>query len=108
GQRAVAGPVPAGGGGGLAPAPGPAGPPLSPALARLGAEAALHQGDRPRAAELARLAVPDDARDYRDHLWLAGVLESAGRRAEAGHQLERLVAWSGDIADPWVALLRHL
>ena len=85
-----------------------AGAALTPALARLGCEAAQRLRDHPWAAELARLAVAEDARDYRDHLWLAGVLESAGRPPEAERVLERLTATSGDIADTWVALLRHL
>src|SRR5262249_32769674 len=40
-------------------------------LARLGADAALRTRDLGRAVALARRAVPDDARDHRDHLWLA-------------------------------------
>ena len=81
---------------------------LPAVLARLGCEAALRLRDQRRAAELARLAVPEEARDYRDHLWLAAVLEAAGRPTEAMQVLERLTATSGDIADTWVALLRHL
>jgi tetratricopeptide (TPR) repeat protein len=81
---------------------------LPPALARLGCEAALRLRDLSRTAELARLAVPENAHDYREHLWLADVLESAGRPTEAGRVLERLTETSGDIPDTWVALLRHL
>ena len=81
---------------------------LTDRLARLGCEAALRLRDFSRAAELARLAVPANARDHRDHLWLANVLETAGRPDEAGRVLERLTQTSGDIADTWVALLRHL
>jgi tetratricopeptide (TPR) repeat protein len=84
------------------------GPALPPGLARLGCEAALRLRDFSRAAALARLAVPEDARDYRDHLWLADVLESVGRPVEAGRVLGRLTETSGDIADTWVAFLRHL
>src|SRR5262249_60936920 len=54
------------------------------------------------------LAVPAEARDYRDHLWLANVLEQAGRLPEAGRVLERLTRSAGDVAEAWVALLRHL
>ena len=83
-------------------------PVLSSSLARLGCAAALHLRDHSRAVELARLAVPENARDYRDHLWLARVLTEAGRDTEAGKVLERLTENSGAIADTWVALLRHL
>src|SRR5207248_5850925 len=86
----------------------PARLPLRPALARLGCETALQLRDSLRAVELARLAVPEHARDYRDHLWLADVLRTAGRTGEARRVLERLTEWSGDVADVWVALIRHL
>jgi tetratricopeptide (TPR) repeat protein len=82
--------------------------PVPPALARLGCETALELHDSLRAVELARLAVREDARDYRDHLWLAGVLTTAGRTSEARRVLERLVERSGDVAEVWVALVRHL
>src|SRR6266542_6944547 len=70
---------------------------VRPALARLGSETALQLRDFPRAAALARLAVPEDARDYRDHLWLADVLTLAGRSGEARRVLDRLVERSGDL-----------
>src|SRR5262249_44638453 len=49
-----------------------------------------------------------DARDYRDHLWLADVLTRAGRSGEGRRVLEKLVERSGDLAEGWVALIRHL
>src|SRR5262249_11009581 len=81
---------------------------LPPALARLGCETALQLRDGLRVVELARRAVPEDARDYRDHLWLADVLTRAGQPAEARRVLEGLVERSGDVADSWVALIQHL
>ncbi len=82
--------------------------PLKLSLARLGSEVARQAGDSARAVELAVQAVPPDARDHRDHLWLADLLERAGRTPEARQVLERLVEHAGDIPDTWVALIRHL
>jgi tetratricopeptide (TPR) repeat protein len=87
--------------GGLAPV-------LSPALAQIGSEAALRQRDFTRAAELARLAVPAMSRDYRDSLWLAGILDAGGYADDARQVLEALIARQGDVGDIWVALIRHL
>src|SRR5262249_39620745 len=81
---------------------------VRPALARLGSEAALQLRDFSRAAELARRAVPEDTRDYRDHLWLADVLTMAGRSGEARRVLDRLGERSGDFAEVWGARIRHL
>jgi predicted Zn-dependent protease len=77
-------------------------------LARLGAEAALKRHDLERALVLARTAVPPAARDYRDHLWHAQVLDAAGKPQEAEAALRRAVLRAGAAPDPWVALVRHL
>jgi tetratricopeptide (TPR) repeat protein len=76
--------------------------------ARFGADIALRAGRPDRARELARLAVPIQSRDYREHLWLGGVLEAAGRRAQAEEVLRRAVELADRVPDAWVALVAHL
>jgi tetratricopeptide (TPR) repeat protein len=82
--------------------------PLGKELARLGAEVALKLGEPTRAAGLAREAVPADARDYREHLWLARLLDGAGLPAEAEAVLRRTVKSDGVVPDVWEALITHL
>jgi tetratricopeptide (TPR) repeat protein len=82
--------------------------PLSKELAELAVECALFGRAPERAAQVARQMVPDDARDYRDHLWLAQVLIRAGEPAEAETVLRRLVQRSPAVPDVWVALVEHL
>src|SRR5262249_26470077 len=91
----------------LFPLPAPA-KPLPASLARLGCEVALRQRDHQRALELAPRAVPADSRNHLDQLWLARLYEKLGRPAEATRVLERLAERSGDVAEVWVALVRHL
>jgi tetratricopeptide (TPR) repeat protein len=76
--------------------------------AHLGADIALKLGDFPRAAALARQAVPADARDYRDHLWQAKVLALAGDAAGAEAVLRQAVKQSPTIPEVWVALVQRL
>ncbi|HEV3117938.1 MAG TPA: tetratricopeptide repeat protein, partial [Gemmataceae bacterium] len=57
--------------------------PLDGRYARLAAEIALGVNDLHRALELARKAVPVNARDYRDCLWLAKIEEAAGQLVDA-------------------------
>jgi predicted Zn-dependent protease len=82
-------------------------PPV-PGLLRLAAEITLRVGDRPRAVELARRAAPADGRDYQARLWLAGILESAGRGKEAEELLRRTARDAGTVPDVWEALVQHL
>jgi tetratricopeptide (TPR) repeat protein len=82
--------------------------PLSPDLARLGAEAARRRGDPGRAVALARQAVPPGSRDYRDHLWVAEMLAAAGRTGEAEQAIQKATQLGGNSPDPWLALVRHL
>jgi tetratricopeptide (TPR) repeat protein len=78
------------------------------ALARPAAELALRLRDYHRAVELAQQAVPPEARDYRDHLWLAQILETAARPAEAEEVFRRAVKQFADTPGPWVALVQFL
>ncbi len=82
--------------------------PLTRDLARLAADIALANLDARRTLALARQAVDADSRDYRDHLWLAHALETAGAKAEAGKVLRHAAAIAPRIPDVWVALVRHL
>ncbi len=82
--------------------------PLTRDQARLAADIALVQRDHRRALALGRQAVTTDARDYRDHLWLAHVQSAAGQEGDAEDTLRRAVQVGANIPDPWVALVRHL
>lgn len=77
-------------------------------LRRLAAEAALRNHDPDRALALARQAVPDDAADYRDTLWLARMLVAADRPVEAEGAFYRAVRQDDRAADAWVALAQYL
>jgi tetratricopeptide (TPR) repeat protein len=74
-------------------------------LARLGAEAARAVGDRQRALELARQAVPQDLRDYRETVWLARFLEGAGRAGEAEALLRAAAEKNPGTVEVWAALV---
>jgi cellulose synthase operon protein C len=92
---------------------------LSPDLQRLAARISLQTQDYRRALDLARKAVPADARDYRDQIWLGQVLWISARRAEAeGNMAEseqrrneadlaycKAVTLSSDQPESWVALV---
>src|SRR5262249_28378077 len=82
--------------------------PLGKDLARSAADLALRNRDYPRAVALARQAVAPDTRDYRDHLWLAHLLQTAGRPAEAEATLRRAARIAPAVPDVWVSLVRHL
>lgn len=77
-------------------------------LARLAAGVALHLGHRARAADLARRAVREDARDYRDRLWLAEMLAAAGQDMEAERVLRNVVRQAPSVPEAWAALVKHL
>jgi tetratricopeptide (TPR) repeat protein len=78
---------------------------LSPELARRGAEAALGVRDGARALQLARQAVPLPARDYRDALWLAEILEAVGEPTESEQVLRRTLRQAAAVPDVWAALV---
>jgi tetratricopeptide (TPR) repeat protein len=81
---------------------------LGPDLARGATHIALKAGDRDRALELARLAVPARSRGYRDQLWLGEVFAAAGRAAAAEAAYRRAAELGGRIPDAWVALVGFL
>jgi tetratricopeptide (TPR) repeat protein len=81
---------------------------LSPRLARLGADVALRQRRKERARELARLAVPNETRDYQQLIWLGQVLAEAGRPGEGEEALRQAVKLRDDLAETWLALIAHL
>lgn len=77
-------------------------------LARLAAETALRARNPGRAIELARQAVPPDAGDYREHLWLGSMLASLGQYSEAEEVFRRAVRVAPHTPDPWIALVSYL
>jgi len=82
--------------------------PLTPDLARLGADLALANGNPTRALDLARQTVPDDSRDYRDYLWMARFYQAAGQSAKAEESLGKAASLGAHNPDTWVALVEHL
>lgn len=77
-------------------------------VSRLAAEVALANGQADRAVDIARRVVAPQSRDYRGQLWLAHILEAAGRPAEAEQTLRAAVRQSGATPETWVALVRFL
>jgi tetratricopeptide (TPR) repeat protein len=82
--------------------------PLDGRHARLAAEIVLGVNDFNRALELARKAVPVNARDYRDCLWLAKIEEAAGQLVDARATLSRAVERGKNIPDTWAALAQFV
>ncbi len=76
-------------------------------LDRVAAEVLLGR-DGGRALELARRAVPESSKDYRDHLWLGQICLAAGQAAAAEKPFRRALELAGDAADPWVVLVQYL
>jgi predicted Zn-dependent protease len=74
-------------------------------FARHAAEIALRAGNREHALELARKAVSETSKDYRDHAWRAGVLAAAGHSTEAEEALRLSIRCADTIPDPWLALV---
>lgn len=79
-----------------------------PGVQRLAAEISLQRGDPERALKLARQAVSEQSRDYRDYLWLGQLLSATGTAAEAEPVLRRAVELGDKAPDTWVALILHL
>jgi predicted Zn-dependent protease len=82
--------------------------PLSPELARLGAEVAVGNGNSELARARAERAVRLPSTDYRDHLWLARILHACGDDAEATQLLRTALAHADHVPDVWVALIEQL
>jgi predicted Zn-dependent protease len=72
--------------------------------ARLAADIALHLKSPQRALELARSALAASSADYRDYLWLARIMEAAGKTADAHATLRKAVAQGRNIPDTWAEL----
>jgi tetratricopeptide (TPR) repeat protein len=80
----------------------------APSLQRLAAQISLQRHDPERALKLARRAVSDQSRDYRDYLWLGQVLGATGKPEEAEAAFRRALELADDAPDAWVALILHL
>jgi tetratricopeptide (TPR) repeat protein len=83
--------------------------PLGGDLGRLAAEVSLysHQAAE-QTLELARKAVPADAADPREQLWLGQILMALNQPAEAEKALRRAAAQAGDTPETWVSLVSLL
>jgi tetratricopeptide (TPR) repeat protein len=97
----------------------PEGTPVSSDLQRLAAQVFAQAHDFGRARELAQKAVSGQSKDFRDHLWLGQILDASAqaekrpaekvRLAQQAEKAFRQAAQlSGDVPDPWVALISFL
>ncbi len=82
-------------------------------LQRLAAELSLRTQNAGRAVELARQAVPGEATDCREQLWLGQLLAAAGESEDATRALRRAVELTEQTPGPLVAparvaLVQHL
>ncbi len=85
--------------------------PLTPELARLGADVALGSRDKlsaKTALRRAELAVATPIRDYREALWLASICLAAGESARAESMLTTALDLAGHAPDVWIAWLAYL
>jgi tetratricopeptide (TPR) repeat protein len=83
--------------------------PLLGDLQRLAAEVSFRSGrDNERALVLAKKAVADDPKSYRNHLWLAQVLWAVGQKVEAEPPLRRALELADNVPQTWVALVYYL
>jgi tetratricopeptide (TPR) repeat protein len=83
--------------------------PLLGDLQRLAAEVSFRSGrDNERALALAKKAVADDPKSYRNHLWLAQVLWAVGQKVEAEPALRRALELADNVPETWVALVYYL
>jgi tetratricopeptide (TPR) repeat protein len=80
----------------------------APGLQRLAAEISLQRHDPERALNLARRAVSEQSRDYRDYLWLGHMLGGTNNPEEAEAALYRAVELADNLPDAWIALILHL
>jgi tetratricopeptide (TPR) repeat protein len=72
---------------------------------------ALRKQDYTRALALAKKAVEDDPKDYRNYLWLAQVymrMQETEQQAQAEPALRQAVALASDAPETWVALVKYL
>jgi tetratricopeptide (TPR) repeat protein len=78
-------------------------------LQRFAAEASVRFKDMDRAKELAKKAVSDDSRDYRDFIWLGQILEADNPGSkEAEDAYRHAVELNETAPDAWVVLVQHL
>jgi tetratricopeptide (TPR) repeat protein len=86
----------------------PASEGAAPGLQRLAAEISLQRHDPERALNLARHAVSEQSRDYRDYLWLGHMLSGTGKPDEAEAALRKAVELADNLPDAWITLILHL
>ncbi|MSU78974.1 MAG: hypothetical protein EXS16_12875 [Gemmataceae bacterium] len=85
--------------------------PLTPDIARLGAEAAMGLRDKQStkvALRRAESAVTMPIRDYRDALWLSAICQAAGESARAEELLTSALNVAGHAPDVWLAWMEFL
>jgi tetratricopeptide (TPR) repeat protein len=83
--------------------------PLSEGMQKLYAEVALQgANDLGRALELAEKAVPPNATDYRQHLWLGRMLRATRQPEKAESAFRRALALADNVPETWVTLIQFL
>jgi tetratricopeptide (TPR) repeat protein len=97
----------------------PEGTAASSDLQRLAAQVYMQAHDFRQACESAEKAVSSQSTDYRDHLWLGQILDASAQAQNQPAERDRLAQQaekafrqaaqlSGDVPDPWVALISFL
>ena len=86
----------------------PKGYPMTDTIAQTAATLALRKGQKDRAIELARQAVPSETTDYRLYLWLGKFLAAAGQSADAEAAFRRATELGGEIPETWITLVEYL
>lgn len=85
--------------------------PLTPDLARLGADIAMGLRDKHTvkvALRRADMAVALPIRDYREALWLSSICQAAGESARAEELLQSAISLAGHAPDVWIAWIEFL
>ena len=69
---------------------------------------AIRKGDAARGISLARQVLPDDSRDFADHLAMGRVYAAAQQSAKAGEEYRRAVELAPGVPETWIQLVRYL
>jgi predicted Zn-dependent protease len=84
-------------------------PEVSDDLNRLLAEVDIAAGNaKAESLDNARAAVSPTSKEYRDHLWLGQLLNSAGQKAEAEAAIRKAVQLNNAAPEAWLALITLL
>jgi tetratricopeptide (TPR) repeat protein len=77
-------------------------------LRRIQVENLIGLGDRDRALEAVKDAIPPDSTDYRDHVWLGRVYAALQEPARAEEELRRAIQLAPQAPETWLTLIQFL